>query len=59
MPQAEKKVPIAARVDPRIFAMLEAKAQEEERTLSNVVERIVRAFFDANAADSAKPPRRR
>jgi hypothetical protein len=42
MPPAEKKVPLAARVDPALMRYVEQMAESEDRTLSYIVERIIR-----------------
>lgn len=46
LPQSEKKAPIAARIDPKLLDRLVAAARDDDRTLSYMVEKIVREYFE-------------
>ncbi len=52
-----KKEAIAARVDPELIAWLEARAVEEDRSLSYMVEKAIKLMREADS--KPRPPQRR
>lgn len=53
--ESQKKAGLAARVDPTLIAALQVLADEDDRTLSYMVEKAIREYVEARAA---KPPRK-
>lgn len=53
LPPSEKKAALGARVDPALLAALQAMADEDDRTVSYMVEKAVREFIERH---TAKPP---
>lgn len=54
-PEADKKVPIGARVDPHALSALAELARADDRTLSYMIEKAIREYVERHAA---KPPRK-
>jgi hypothetical protein len=46
---AEKTVKLIAQIPPDLHAMLKAEAERDERSITGVVRRILRNYFDAQA----------
>lgn len=46
LPSSEKKVGLAARVDPALLAGIQALAEADDRTLSYMVEKAIREFVE-------------
>ena len=54
VPASEKKVGIAARVDPALLAELEDIARADERTVSFMVEKAIRMLVESMRAKPKK-----
>lgn len=44
--ESEKKIPVTARIDPKLVESLSTVAREDRRTLSFMVEDAIRFFLD-------------
>jgi predicted HicB family RNase H-like nuclease len=52
---SEKKVGLAARVDPQLLVALQRMATADDRTLSYMVEKAIRDFVERHGDARAKP----
>ena len=46
VPPSEKKIAAGTRLDPQLFAELDALAKTEDRTMSYLIEKAVRQFLE-------------
>lgn len=58
LPESEKKVPVAARVDPAVFNVFVELARDDDRTISYMVEKAMREFADRRSKPPRRPPAR-